>query len=455
MDRCNTLSCDPGVGYVKGEDEIPVSFFRRGAAFIAACVLAVGCGAVTAAHAAAATAPALPFGQCPAISAAPGCEILLVVSPDGSVSVQGDPSVGPYDGSDDTLVGIVNDSSTAVSAVTVSGPGSDLSGFDGDGICSGAFGAWTGSSGCPYGPTEYEGPGTSFVTDPALPDSAEVDFAGGLKPGGSAFFSLEGALTSAELTARQGPLSCDPVGGSGGAVPDYCIPQDWDVHTPADALVAGQEPLNVVLSARSTVPVTEILGAMKAWTQVPIGTLHTNPTGCMSAEFGDVTGTGAVPQSQSWRLSIGIGRHVANGCLGGNVLSFVGDENHARLWSRPISGSQVGGATFIAASFETTCVVFRDTDIVPLRQVYFTVTTPNLWHCVDGSEGSYGSDGYNTGAEAFVLDLEEAAHAHKWTVTTRLDPRAAGAGGTGANAGAGMGLGVGYDGLVEVVTVTG
>jgi PKD domain len=81
-----------------------------------------------------------------------------------------------------------------------------LSGFDGDGICSGAYGTWAGSSGCPYGPTGYEGPGTSFVTSPSLPDSAEIDFAGGLAPGKSAYFSLEGALTSAELTAREGTL---------------------------------------------------------------------------------------------------------------------------------------------------------------------------------------------------------------------------------------------------------
>jgi hypothetical protein len=57
------------------------------------------------------------------------------------------------------------DSAAAVKAVTVSGPGSDLSGFDGDGICSGAYGTWTGSAQCPYGTTDYEGPGTSFLTD--------------------------------------------------------------------------------------------------------------------------------------------------------------------------------------------------------------------------------------------------------------------------------------------------
>jgi hypothetical protein len=154
----------------------------------------------------AASSPVPPFNQCPGIGDSPSCEILLVVNPDNSVSVVGDPSVGPFDGSDDTLVGIVNESSAAVKAVTVSGPGSDLSGFDGDGICSGDYGTWNGSAGCPYGPTGYEGPGTSFVTSPSLPDSAEVDFTGGLAPGGSAYFSLEGALVAAQLTAHKGAL---------------------------------------------------------------------------------------------------------------------------------------------------------------------------------------------------------------------------------------------------------
>jgi hypothetical protein len=188
---------------------MPDFFRRRKFSTIAVVVSALavsGALTLTPASARAAGAPAPPFTQCPAIGAAPSCEILLVVNPDNSVSVENDPSVGPFDGSDDTLVGIVNDSSASVKAVTVSGPGSDLSGFDGDGICSGDYGTWAGSSGCPYGPTGYEGPGTSFVTSPSLPDSAEVDFTGGLAAGKSAYFSLEGALATAKLTAREGPL---------------------------------------------------------------------------------------------------------------------------------------------------------------------------------------------------------------------------------------------------------
>jgi lysophospholipase L1-like esterase len=40
----------------------------------------------------------------------------------------------------------------------------------------------------------------------SLPDSAEVDFTGGLAPGKWAYFSLEGALATAKLTAREGRL---------------------------------------------------------------------------------------------------------------------------------------------------------------------------------------------------------------------------------------------------------
>jgi hypothetical protein len=210
---------------------------RRTFHILAASALAVGASlaVASAVPAGAATAPVPPFTECPAIGASPSCEILLVVNPDNTVSVEGDPSMGPFDGSDDTLVGIINDSTTVVKAVTVSGPGSDLSGFDGDGICSGDYGTWNGSGGCPYGPTGYEGPGTSFVTDPSLPDSAEVDFTGGLAPGKSAYFSLEGALTSAELTAREGGLSTFTISGSAASPLGQAGKQD--TGSPEDAKI--------------------------------------------------------------------------------------------------------------------------------------------------------------------------------------------------------------------------
>jgi hypothetical protein len=152
-----------------------------------------------------ASPPAAHSAPCRAVSHSPGCEILLVVNADGTVSAKGSPPAGRF-GSDATLVGIVNDSHQAVRAVTVTEPGSGLSGFDGSGICGENHGSWPGSADCPFGPTGYEGPGTSFVTDPSLPDSAQIDFTNGLAPDKSAYFSLEGALTSARLTAVKGAL---------------------------------------------------------------------------------------------------------------------------------------------------------------------------------------------------------------------------------------------------------
>lgn len=121
------------------------------------------------------------------------------------MSVYGDPSVGPYDGIEDTLIGVENNSAAYVPAIVVTGPGSNLAGLDGDGLCAYPV---TGYSGCPFGPTGYEGPDTAIVTDATLPDSAEIDFtSGGLAPhGGTTFFSLEGLLTGANLLARQGHL---------------------------------------------------------------------------------------------------------------------------------------------------------------------------------------------------------------------------------------------------------
>ena len=180
------------------------------------CALAVVASCLT--GGAEAVASTTPFTQCPAIGAAPSCDILLQVKPDLTISVIGDPAVGPYDGGDDTLVGIVNNSASAISAITVSGPGSGLASFDGDGICTYATGGivgagFTGDSYCTSqqkagtDPGDYSGPGTSFTLDPKSSDDVEVDFAGkGLAAGKSTYFSLEGALTAAVVTAHNGGL---------------------------------------------------------------------------------------------------------------------------------------------------------------------------------------------------------------------------------------------------------
>ncbi|MCA1836606.1 MAG: hypothetical protein LC721_09880, partial [Actinobacteria bacterium] len=128
--------------------------------------------------------------------ASPSCAILILINPDGSVSVLSDPSVGPYDGAEDTLVGVENQSNTTITSVALSSS-QDILGFDGDGICSGLF-ANTPPP-CPLGPTGYEGPNTRFTIVDAF--HGTVNFPSGLAPGASTYFSLEERVAAATLVA--------------------------------------------------------------------------------------------------------------------------------------------------------------------------------------------------------------------------------------------------------------
>ena len=142
-------------------------------------------------QAALATTPTPPFTQCPAVGASSSCAVLIDVTDAGPV-VLSDPSQGTYDGDDDTLVGVQNDSSNVVSSILLSS-NADITGFDGDGLCT--------YLGCDYGPTGYEGPGTSF-SDYSSTFGGVVSLGGGLglQPGASAYFSLEDSLSSSQVT---------------------------------------------------------------------------------------------------------------------------------------------------------------------------------------------------------------------------------------------------------------
>jgi hypothetical protein len=142
--------------------------------------------------------PSPPFRECPAIGADQSCGVLIYVTGSGA-TVLSDPSQGPYDGGDDTLVGVVNASSKTISGLSLSSS-TDIFGFDGDGICT--YSGWAAQSGCPYGPTGYEGPGTQL--DGNGGDAGSVIFTNTLKPGGVAYFGLEDALTKANLANPRG-----------------------------------------------------------------------------------------------------------------------------------------------------------------------------------------------------------------------------------------------------------
>lgn len=193
---------------------------------------------------------------------------------------------------------------------------------------------------------------------------------------------------------------------------DYCVPANWNTLA-VGGLTPGVEPLNVIISARSTVPLGKILTALNNWSEVSTGS---PPSGCLSPEEANVTGSNAI-QEQSWRL---------DGCLGGNGLSLFGMENHARLWHQSVPGSEFV-AWFISASYETTCVSLHG-KLKPLRSLNGTLPIGNPWHCIDGGPGSYFKNGYDHGATNFATSLVQAAHKNGWYAVTRTDTRPAGIG---------------------------
>jgi hypothetical protein len=155
-------------------------------------------------------APTPPFHQCPSVGADTGCAILLYIDKTGSLRVFDDPAQGPYDLAEDTLVGVQNDSQNPIPSIPLSGL--DIFGFDGDGICglspetNRPF--MPAPGGCPFGPTGYEGPNTSFSN--TTPSSGVVNFPTNLAPNTSTYFSLEGAIqTKCPPINAPAPLSQD------------------------------------------------------------------------------------------------------------------------------------------------------------------------------------------------------------------------------------------------------
>lgn len=143
---------------------------------------------------AASATPSSPFTECPAVGNDTSCGLLVDVT-DSGVSILQDPSQGPYDGIEDTLVGVLNQSSKTLGHLSLAS-NTSIFGFDGDGICAYEF-----DPGCPFGPTGYEGPGTSFTETSGDLTSGVVSFNPPISPGGSAYFSLEEPLSSSTVVS--------------------------------------------------------------------------------------------------------------------------------------------------------------------------------------------------------------------------------------------------------------
>ena len=215
---------------------------------VAALALAVPLSGVLLAGPAAAgtggTSETPPFNECPAVGSDTSCGVLFIIEPDGSVTVLTDPGQGPFDTPpvEDTLIGVLNKSSFPVSSLQLSST-SDAFGFDGDGICAAA--TTPQAPGCPFSTTTsgYEGPDNTFTV--ADPNHGTVNFTnGGLKPGGSTYFGLEGNVTpgSLEFPIAAQPVAVNAVEGQAfsGTVATFT---DSDSSDPADA--AGNDTATI------------------------------------------------------------------------------------------------------------------------------------------------------------------------------------------------------------------
>jgi hypothetical protein len=129
-----------------------------------------------------------------------GPTTIITINSNLTVTVGAGPSSqGPYDGSEDTYIGVVNNSSQTVNSLGLSAPhANDIFGFDGDGIDT--FGAPSNSSDTSDG--GYGGP-QGYFTNIVLGtpnDTGTVNFVGGIAAGGYTYFSLEGNLTSSSFS---------------------------------------------------------------------------------------------------------------------------------------------------------------------------------------------------------------------------------------------------------------
>ncbi len=271
-------------------------------------------------------------------------------------------------------------------------------------------------------------PATSPATSPAPPGSSAAAVPSGA-PGST------GAAATGPATAS-----------AGGCSADYCAPSDWNTakaSTPLPQIPPFSEPLNVIIGARSTVPLTDIQQALSDWktvtttTTVSVAGIHLK---CISAEQANVTGRGYQDMRQAWRLG---------GCLHGNELSLSGNEDHVRFWNQPAAGGEYG-AWFVAASYETMCVVKGGQLTMASAHKTWTALHPGAaYHCVDGGPGTFHvthPSGYDDAARDFAAAIAAAGKAKGWRVTQRV-VNVSRAASTGEG-------GVPFSDAVYVVTVT-
>lgn len=130
-----------------------------------------------------------------------GANLVILFNANGSIStVVPTGATANYDGSEDALIGVVNNTSHAITSFNITG--SFIFGFDGDGIdtYNGDTSTFTAPAAGNPDTTGYGGPNGYFTGINGALSSGTVNFAnGGIAAGGSDFFSLEEPISTASL----------------------------------------------------------------------------------------------------------------------------------------------------------------------------------------------------------------------------------------------------------------
>jgi len=160
---------------------------------VAATAMGVGVAAVPSGPALAATQSICPVtpNTNPATTP-PNCNLVITFNANGSITTTIPAgATATFDGTEDALIGVVNNTTHAITSFGISGSG--IFGFDGDGINT--F-TGVGPAGTNPDTTGYGGPDGFFTN--IVGNTGTVNFAnGGIDPnGGTDFFSLEEPISA-------------------------------------------------------------------------------------------------------------------------------------------------------------------------------------------------------------------------------------------------------------------
>jgi MBG domain (YGX type) len=181
------------------------------------------------------SAPTTGHGALP-VGSATGCGVIITITATGA-TISSPINGNPYDGDDDTLVGVVNNSGQYLTSITLTAS-TDIFGFDGDGPCNYAqysdpgegstadcFNSPNPTANPGLDPYDYQGPDNTFTNISGAMTTGTVVFTTPIPSGGSTWFALEGPPSGISgLVVSSDTLTLTETGFGAGTVTDNSSP---------------------------------------------------------------------------------------------------------------------------------------------------------------------------------------------------------------------------------------